>query len=98
MSSSPLFTLRLPEDLQDKILLSYRQGLHRRMINRAILRIMSQYRQSLDRSIENRRFYTRRRLLNLLLNTLFSGYRTGDLCVLGSRPRAFARRAFRTTS
>ena len=85
---------RLPDDLQEIILLHYRRELHRRIINRCILRVMSLYRRALDDRAELCRFYTRRRLLTVRYVSLLCGYRTGDLCVLGKRTRTFARLAF----
>ena len=87
--------LELPDDIQDAILLRYRQGLQRRMINRSVARVLGQYRKGLDRRAEGCRFYTRRNLLVVFLNSMLSGYRTGDLAILGPRSRKFTRRAFR---
>ena len=90
-------TADLPDEIQEIILLHYRRELHRRIINRCILRVLSQYRIALDGRAEPnhlRRFYTRRRLITIRYVSLLCGHRTGDLCVLGRRPRIFARLAF----
>lgn len=87
-------TERLPDDIQEIILFHYRRELNRRIVNRCIVRVLSQYRKALDGRVERPHFYTRRTLRTIRMVSLLCGYRTGDLRVLGRAPRVFARLAF----